>query len=327
MSEGTVIFLYLSSRNTVDWSSAEGCRSLTAVLFKFHFNLSVILPENRLVPGITNRFHYIKWIESLLLMTKSHPSWCQFIGDDVVGGDIGAGASCVFPLIFANLFPTLKMVATEVDPFSHDVALENVYRNQMQDQIELVLNENPSVVLPPLFSSSHDRFDFMMCNPPFYRLDEKVEKRGDRCLDASSVELATEGGEERFISQMVEESTELSKKVCVGKNWWLSLILLLLLGDLVHIDDGQKGDSIQSCNKASASESNNCNWNSVSGLHFQLTQGKTTRWVVAWSFLIKLPSLESLPLPDGPYVMKSSQDFNCPSMAATLKTVVKRITK
>jgi len=68
-----------------------------------------------------------------------------------------------------------------------------------------------------------EKYDFTMCNPPFFKNDresesmEKSRKLGRSLPSAAktgrSNELVTEGGEVQFISQLIQESIKFPNKV------------------------------------------------------------------------------------------------------------------
>lgn len=99
-----------------------------------------------------------------------------------------------------------------------------------------------------------------MCNPPFFDTDEEVEANPHTVCTATEGELFTEGGEAAFLTQMVAESVVLQTQV----RWYSSLL-------------GKKA-TIKTVKQLWAE----CGITNTRVI--ELLQGKTTRWVVAWSF-------------------------------------------
>ena len=79
----------------------------------------------RLIPTVPLRLNYILWLEDLL-ERKQH---------GVRGIDVGAGASCVYPLIGARK-NQWHFVATESDEMNFSFAKHNVERNGLLDKIQ-----------------------------------------------------------------------------------------------------------------------------------------------------------------------------------------------
>lgn len=93
---------------------------------KKDFNLDVEIPLNKLIPTVPLRLNYVLWIEDLLSISAGI--------DNVRGIDIGAGASCIYPLLAAKLH-RWHMLATEVDKDSIKYANANVVQNSLDSLI------------------------------------------------------------------------------------------------------------------------------------------------------------------------------------------------
>lgn len=121
--------------------------------------------------------------------------------------------------------------------------------------------------------SSNYIFDFTMCNPPFFGSEEEIHTmnkskkgRGEPVSVPTGAvqEIVTSGGEISFITQMIEESSQLKDKV----RMFTTLI-------------GTKAD-IKKIKQVLAT---------VSPAHSSVTefcQGRTMRWGLAWTFDPKL---------------------------------------
>lgn len=161
------------------------------------------------------RLDYIHILEDLLEMTGRG-------GDDqLVGLDIGTGASCIYPLLGCSLHPSWSFIATDVDLVSYEAARTNVEDNQLSESIQLCLNKQGD----PLLVKDH--FDFCLCNPPFYssleeigqkRLEKKTASRAQRKY--SRIESVCAGGETAFVRRIIDESL-LRRDECL---WFTSLL-------------------------------------------------------------------------------------------------------
>ncbi|CAB3402322.1 unnamed protein product [Caenorhabditis bovis] len=252
-------------------------RCLTQTLLKKDFGLEVELPIGTLVPRIPSRLNYILALEDLLKLNK--------LDRDVLGIDIGTGASCIYALLGAKKFGW-KFVATDGDAKSVDTAHRNVANNKLSAQICVALvDPTAKTILMDIVNELGDNkvFTFCMCNPPFFEYNETNhkfcaepslggEKYSNRViLDersaphsttyASSAELEVEGGEVQFVNRIIDDSIILRDRIKLYTS---------LLGRKQSIRPLKRrlerlGDDV----KLSVSTIN---------------QGKTQRWVIAWTF-------------------------------------------
>lgn len=263
-------------RYTIDFGNQQAVRILNRALLSVYFNLDVEIPSGNLCPIVSNRLNYVKWIASHLVTELPE-------GNNIRGLDIGTGASCVYPLLAVRVIGNCTMVGTDIDAESVAVASKNVDRNGLQNKIQVYLNQNSQVKLPTDVVGSQT-FTFCMCNPPFYQdVQERrqlAQEKQDKPLlitDGTDTELYCEGGEQGFLSGLVKESAELQTKIL----WYTTMA-------------GKKStipvlrSQLKSAGARQVRE-------------FKLVQGKTTRWVLAWSFggptklELEVPEMESSP--------------------------------
>lgn len=84
---------------TIDFSNPKAMKELTKALLAHDFDLKWDVSEGHLIPTIPLRLNYLHWIEDLL----SEYEGLVPKGKDVVGLDIGVGASCIYPLLGAKM--------------------------------------------------------------------------------------------------------------------------------------------------------------------------------------------------------------------------------
>uniref|UniRef100_A0A452FW96 U6 small nuclear RNA (adenine-(43)-N(6))-methyltransferase n=1 Tax=Capra hircus TaxID=9925 RepID=A0A452FW96_CAPHI len=184
------------------------------------------------------------------------------------GIDIGAGESCIYPLLGTTL-NGWYFLATEVNDMCFNYAKKNMEQNNLSDPIKAVKVPQKTLLMGTLKEESQIIYDFCMCNPPFFanQLEAKgVNSQNPRRPTPSSVntggitEIMAEGGELEFVKRIIHDSLQLEKRLR-----WYSCVL------------GKK------CSLASLKEE----------LHIQrvpnvtsteLCQGRTMRWALAWSF-------------------------------------------
>ena len=227
------------------------------------YNLQLEIPLNSLCPPIPNRLDYLGFLDRLL-------SQSVISGIDMYPFFFliyrGTGASCIYPLLGCRLHPSWDFLATDIYAPSIEYAQANVNRNHLQDRIR-ICHSDPSYILPTPFLKPGKTYDFVMCNPPFYEsIQDQTLSRTKKTNDPFAVctgashEMITEGGELKFVRQMIQESFGLQD--CI--HWFTCLL-------------GKKADYIILFKELE----------DLKGLVVQghtITQGHTVRWILAWSF-------------------------------------------
>ncbi|XP_048509035.1 RNA N6-adenosine-methyltransferase mettl16 isoform X2 [Athalia rosae] len=186
----------------------------------------------------------------------------------ISGIDIGTGAVCVYPLLFANMY-RCKMIGTEIDSDSHESALLNIKRNNFEKLIN-VIRVDKGTVLRDVLPENNVCYTFTMCNPPFFDTEETMacKLKGTRlpprnAPSGSKVELVVDGGETQFVSKMLEDSIELKDRIKI----YTTML-------------GKKSSLIFLQNELKKLHVENSTWT-------EFCQGRTTRWGLAWTFLPK----------------------------------------
>ncbi|KAJ1960736.1 hypothetical protein GGI12_003648, partial [Dipsacomyces acuminosporus] len=202
---------------------------------------------------------------------------------DICGIDIGTGASCIYPLLGARVMEHCSFIATDINEESAKVAKQNVDNNDLQDRVHVYLNKDRNTKLPldaPGFvparmstgsqKTEQPTFAFCMCNPPFYEDEEERQKLEGMKLSAPGLdtggkddEFYAAGGEAGFLEGLLKESAVYRDRV----GWYTTMVgkkstLAVLKSELRAMDIQQLKEG-------------------------KLIQGKTTRWVIAWSFIGK----------------------------------------
>ncbi|PIA15946.1 S-adenosyl-L-methionine dependent methyltransferase, partial [Coemansia reversa NRRL 1564] len=255
-------------RSTIDFSNENAVRALNRGLLYIYFDLDVTLPSNSLCPAVANRLSYIEWIKANI---------CTDFPPDsrLVGLDIGTGASCIYPLLGVRAMSQCTFIGTDINKESISVASDNVKSNGLEDKIKLYLVNDPNTKLPlnsenfPFPSTNIDEMTlaFCMCNPPFYK-DQQERQRLAKIKDCPPTlntigkdnELYTTGGEEVFLSGLVDESVRMGKRI----RWYSTMVgkkttLALLKAKIRNIGATFIREGL-------------------------LVPGKTARWVIAWTF-------------------------------------------
>ena len=239
----------LGGKIHLDFTNQEAVRALTETLFLRDFKLNVKIPDNSLVPTLPSRLNYLLWIEDLLSLFPD----CE----EIVGIDIGAGASAVYPLVAAQHF-NWSMMATEADNDNLIAARDNVERNKLDHKVTLVKSEINEIFKKLLKNNSEKVFDFSMCNPPFYTQGKHLS---DDQSVGSEAEMKTNGGEVAFVKTMMSESKDNPLRVRV---------YTVLLGHKSSLSPLKQHLTSMSV---------------TSFVSTEFCQGKTMRWGLAWTFV------------------------------------------
>lgn len=266
-----VVLQNLSGHPKIDFKDPKAVKALTKCLLKKDFNLDVTLPDDKLIPTLSLRLNYILWLEDILKTFN--------INENVIGIDIGCGASCIYALVAARK-NQWTMYCTEVDIGSIEIAMKNIEINKLESLIHVV-EQNDSENIFKVMTEIEKDIHFTMCNPPFFGCPDDMEyqnRSGNRVSPksintGSSSEIQTAGGEVEFVSKMIDES--------------------LVLKDRVRIYTSMLGKK-SSLTALKTYLKEHCVTNVITT---EFCQGRTTRWGIAWSltpamYLAKVPQYE-----------------------------------
>ncbi|GAW03002.1 S-adenosyl-L-methionine dependent methyltransferase [Lentinula edodes] len=208
---------------TIDFKDQDAQRCLTEALLHRDFKLKIRLPPDRLCPPVFSDF--VSSLANITLASRytDEPN-TQSI---VLGIDIGTGASAIYPLLACSLEKSWEFVVSEIDPSSFVTARQNISTNKLGDRIQIVQSHATSPILLPLHLDKERRFDFTMCNPPFYSSLQEVlqsaeakQYRPNAVCTGAEIEMITSGGESAFVGKMVIESLDIRERYgilhCLG---------------------------------------------------------------------------------------------------------------
>ena len=262
---------------------------LTKTLLRRDFGLEIELPPDRLCPPVPNRHAYVQWVSALLETTGR--------GREVVGADVGTGASCIYPLLACAQHAAWRFVATDIDDKSLRYARDNVGRNSLQDRITVVARARHDTLVPlAQADGSLSRADglpqtlsFVMMNPPFYASVAEMEASASAkarpphtACTGAPVEMVYEGlagderggdtqGEVAFVGRMMAESTQLGGRV----GWYTAMVGKL--SSLVALVERLRSPEMGVDNYAVAAF---------------VTGSKTRRWALGWSYGARRPTVD-----------------------------------
>ncbi|KAF0194580.1 MAG: 23S rRNA (adenine1618-N6)-methyltransferase [Bacteroidetes bacterium] len=261
--------------DSVDFADPLAVKMLNKALLKHYYNLDYWdIPDGYLCPPIPGRADYIHHMADLMCRRN----YGEFpMGDQIRCVDIGVGANCVYPVI-GNREYGWSFVGSDIDTVAIASANKIIEMNPfLKDKVEIRLQTNPKDIYFRIMQKD-EPVDLSICNPPFHASPEAAMEgtlrklnnlttaktdSPDRNFGGQSHELWCEGGEERFIREMIRQSRQFS-----GSCFWFST----LVSKQTHLKSAYEG-----LKKADA----------VDVQTLPMGQGSKISRVVAWTFLDK----------------------------------------
>ena len=226
------VFINKYDSQTIDFANQKAVKMLNKAILKHFYDISYWdIPENYLCPPIPGRADYIHYIADLLTSNNNEiiPT-----GKSIKVLDIGVGANCVYPIIGSSVYGW-SFVGSDIDPVAVQSAEKIIANNDsLLGKIEIRLQTSSNNLFKGIIKAD-EIFDVSICNPPFHTsLEEatqgtqrKIKNLGGKNASKSTLnfggqnaELWCEGGEEKFVIKMIQESATIPEK-CI---WFTSLI-------------------------------------------------------------------------------------------------------
>ncbi len=223
---------------SVEYSDAKAVLTLNQALLFAHYQVeSWSVPKGHLCPPIPGRADYIHYIADLLAedFDGKVP-----VGTTIKGLDIGTGMSAIYPILGNSIYGW-RFVGSDINPDSINNAKSILNANpKLKKNIKVRFQKSPAQIFRDIIKTD-EKFDFTMCNPPFYasekeasktterkvkNLSQNREKKGHAPIKTSSnfggknAELWCPGGELAFINRMITESLKF-KDQC---GWFTTLV-------------------------------------------------------------------------------------------------------
>jgi methyltransferase len=286
-------FMTVGSKNKLkfDFKNPDALRALTCALLHRYFQKRITIPNDRMIPAVPQRLNYICWLEDLVKLLAN-----QVSDSNVLGIDIGTGASCIFPILSCHRNPSWSFIGVEADQKSFSVAVENVQKNFMDDRIKVV-KVGTEESLSDILCLANCSVTFIMCNPPFFEEEYGVTLEisptiGNSCASSvissagrpksnantsNKMESICSGGEIAFVGRLLDQSRHLKEEVTI----YSSML-------------GRKQSLTHFKQTLSSMDEENLSWTWA-----ELCQGKTIRYAIAWSFSPGLDLTRAPPLRHG----------------------------
>lgn len=255
---------------SVDFKDPQAVKALNRALLQFFYKVDLWdIPEGYLCPPIPGRADYIHYVADLLAVDNNGNIP---LGKSIKVLDIGVGANCIYPLIGHHEYGW-NFVGSDIDHIAVNSAKNIVEANNLGKAIT-IRKQSSSIDIFHGIIKPGEKFDVTMCNPPFHAsMQEAMEgtsrkwknlghKQPSAALNfgGKNAELWCEGGEERFVRRMIEESAKFAQSC----GWFTSLI--------------SKKETLEGCyrtlEKVKATEAKIIN----------MSQGQKVSRVLAWTF-------------------------------------------
>ena len=218
--------------DSIDFFNADAVLMLNKALLKYYYDIEFWdIPNGYLCPPIPGRADYIHCIADLLGRMNN--------GNIPTGGkikclDVGVGANCVYPIIGIKEYGW-SFVGTEIDPVAVESANKIIESNSVLDgKVELRLQVNSRNIFEGVIKKE-ECFDLTICNPPFHaslaeaqsgtlrKLNNLTSKKSGKPIlnfGGQRGELWCEGGEIRFVKDMIYQSKHFSRSC-----FWFSTLI------------------------------------------------------------------------------------------------------
>jgi 23S rRNA (adenine1618-N6)-methyltransferase len=269
------VFINKYDSQTIDFANPKAVKMLNKAILVHFYSVSYWdIPENYLCPPIPGRADYVHYIADLLSLSNKGviPK-----GQSIKVLDIGIGANCVYPII-GTLSYNWQFVGSDIDPIAIKSARNIVAQNDnLKDKIEVRLQGKIKSIFQGIILND-EVFDVSICNPPFHVSEEeatrgtqrKIKNLGNKSTQkitlnfgGQNAELWCEGGEEKFIVNMIKESVLIPNK-CM---WFTSLV--------------SKKEHLSSIYRSLK------NANVLESQTIEMAQGQKVSRIVAWTFWTK----------------------------------------
>ncbi len=216
---------------TIDFTNPLAVKTLNQALLKQFYKIDIWdIPQNYLCPPIPGRADYIHNIADILASSNGGiiPK-----GKNVTVLDIGVGANCIYPLLGHQEYGW-NFIGSDIDSLSIKVANQIVESNSLSKFIECRQQSNSSCFFKGILKPN-EIIDITMCNPPFHSSAAEAKSGTERKwknlghqkniksslnFGGQSNELWCKGGEQTFITKMIEESASFASS-CL---WFTSLV-------------------------------------------------------------------------------------------------------
>lgn len=217
---------------SIDFADPKAVRALNGALLKLQYGIAGwTIPAAYLCPPIPGRADYIHCLADLLAGNGPIPR-----GESVRVLDVGVGANCIYPLI-GHAEYGWRIVGSDIDRGALTSAQAILDANPGFPQAIELRHQTAANRLFQSVIRPGEYFDASLCNPPFHASAREASAGTERKwrnlgkdapgaktpalnFGGQSRELWCEGGEEAFLSRMIEESVQFRRQC----RWFTALV-------------------------------------------------------------------------------------------------------
>ena len=218
---------------SIDFFNPEAVKMLNKALLKHFYGIdNWDIPPHYLCPPIPGRADYIHHIADVLASSNEGKIP---ISQRIKCLDIGVGANIVYPIIGHQEYGW-SFIGADIDPVALASAHKIIESNPiLKGHIELRLQANPKDIFKGIIQKD-ERIDVSICNPPFHASLAEAQAGTIRKLNnlkphkktiqpvlnfgGQNNELWCEGGEERFVRNMIQQSQQFATSC-----FWFSTLI------------------------------------------------------------------------------------------------------
>ena len=217
---------------SIDFFNPTAVKALNKALLIAHYNLEYWdIPDGFLCPPIPGRADYIHHIADVLAESNNGN---LVKGENITCLDVGVGANCVYPII-GNSTYGWSFISSDIDTKAIESAEKNVTNNaNLKGKVTFRLQPKPEHIFSGILNAD-EKVDVTICNPPFHanqaeaeagtirklsNLKKKHVKKPALNFAGQGGELWTDGGEKRFVLNMINESAQYPK----NSAWFSTLV-------------------------------------------------------------------------------------------------------
>jgi len=217
---------------SIDFANPKAVKWLNKALLKQYYSIEFWdIPSGYLCPPIPGRADYIHHIAELLGSSNNGQTP---VGNKIKCMDIGVGAGCIYPVIGTKEYGW-SFIGSDIDTKALDSAQRIIHDNAFLIKNTILrFQENPKDVFHGIMERN-EPIDVTICNPPFYSSAEESEQSTLKKLSSlknkkittpiqnfggQNNELWCEGGEVRFIRDMIRQSKQFSTNC-----YWFSTLV------------------------------------------------------------------------------------------------------
>jgi 23S rRNA (adenine1618-N6)-methyltransferase len=222
----------MHQEDTINFALPDAVKTLNKALLKQYYDIPHWdIPENYLVPPVPGRADYIHHMADLLMasnygtMPPKNRIRCL---------DVGTGANLIYPIIGVKEYGW-QFIASDIDPVAIASAKKIVDENpSLHSMVDCRLQPNAMDVFYRVLEKE-EMIDLTVCNPPFHasmaeatagtlrklsNLNQQKVTEPTLNFGGQNGELWCEGGEARFVTNMIRQSRQFTQSVY----WFTTLI-------------------------------------------------------------------------------------------------------